>query len=40
MAISKYKMEHIKGGMQEKDTYRFLGIKPGRLREEKEQKDD
>jgi hypothetical protein len=27
-------------GMQEKDTYRYLSIKPARLIEEKEQKKD
>ena len=42
MAISKYKMEYVEImiGMQEKDTYRHLGIKPARLIEEKEQKED
>jgi hypothetical protein len=42
MVISEYKMEYeeIIIGMQEKDTYRYLGIKPARLGAEKEQKED
>lgn len=42
IAVSKYNMEYeeIIIGMQEKDTYRYLGIKPAWLIEEKEQKED